>query len=85
MKVKIKIKRLGLILICAVLLRSDGDTEKKHYPQLAQVNILKNKNRLPSASRRYAPPCTIASLPSSAPSMINELASSSLTVSGRQY
>ena len=57
MKVKIKIKRLGLILICAVLLRSDSDTEKKHYPQLAQVNILKTKTayQVPDATRHLAP------------------------------
>ena len=57
MKVKIKIKRLGLILICAVLLRSDSDTEKKHYPQLAQVNILKKQK--PLTKCKAAPRATL--------------------------
>ena len=30
----------------AVLLRGDSDNEKKHYPQLAQVNILKKQKPL---------------------------------------
>ena len=83
MKIKIKINRLCLILICAGLLRGDSNDERKynHYPE--PVNIIKNKNRLPSARRRHAPPRTRDSLPNSAPSMINKLASSSLTVSSQ--
>ena len=82
MKIKIKINRLCLILICAGLLRGDSNDERKynHYPE--PVNIIKKQNRL-SARRRHAPPRTRDSLPNSAPSMINKLASSSLTVSSQ--
>ena len=82
MKIKIKINRLCLILICAGLLRGDSNDERKynHYPE--PVNIIKTKNRLPSKAG-HAPPRTRDSLPNSAPSMINKLASSSLTVSSQ--
>ena len=42
MKIKIKINRLCLILICAGLLRGDSNDERKynHYPE--PVNIIKN-------------------------------------------
>ena len=83
MNIKIKINRLCLILICAALLRGDSNNEKPQTHYLAPVNIIKNKNRLPSARRRHAPHCTRGSLPNSAPSMINKLASSSLTVSSQ--
>ena len=45
MKIKIKINRLCLILICAGLLRGDSNNERKynHYPE--PVNIIKKKNR----------------------------------------
>ena len=43
MKIKIKINRLCLILICAGLLRGDSNDERKynHYPE--PVNIIKTK------------------------------------------
>ena len=56
MKIKIKINRLCLILICAGLLRGDSNDERKynHYPE--PVNIIKKqKNRLP---RKAAPRAT---------------------------
>ena len=58
MKIKIKINRLCLILICAGLLRGDSNDERKynHYPE--PVNIIKKKNRLPAqggATRHLAP------------------------------
>ena len=55
MKIKIKINRLCLILICAGLLRGDSNDERKynHYPE--PVNIIKNKNRL---LRKAAPRAT---------------------------
>ena len=83
MKIKIKINRLCLILICAGLLRGDSNDERKynHYPE--PVNIIKTKTAYQSARRRHAPPRTRDSLPNSAPSMINKLASSSLTVSSQ--
>ena len=82
MKIKIKINRLCLILICAGLLRGDSNNERKynHYPE--PVNIIKTKTAY-QARRRHAPPRTRDSLPNSAPSMINKLASSSLTVSSQ--
>ena len=82
MKIKIKINRLCLILICAGLLRGDSNDERKynHYPE--PVNIIKKQNRLPSARRRHATSHQ-GWLPNSAPSMINKLASSSLTVSSQ--
>ena len=52
MNIKIKINRLCLILICAALLRGDSNNEKPQTHYLAPVNIIKNKNRLPSARRR---------------------------------
>jgi len=46
MKIKIKINRLCLILICAGLLRGDSNNERKytHYP--APVNIIKKQKPL---------------------------------------
>ena len=83
MNIKIKINRLCLILICAALLRGDSNNEKPQTHYLAPVNIIKKQKPLTSARRRHAPHCTRGSLPNSAPSMINKLASSSLTVSSQ--
>ena len=62
MNIKIKINRLCLILICAALLRGDSNNEKPQTHYLAPVNIIKKKNRLPSA-RRHAPHCTRGGYP----------------------
>ena len=55
MKIKIKINRLCLILICAGLLRGDSNDERKynHYPE--PVNIIKTK---PLTKRKAAPRAT---------------------------
>ena len=83
MKIKIKINRLCLILICAGLLRGDSNDERKynHYPE--PVNIIKKQK--PLTKCKAAPRATSHQgwLPNSAPSMINKLASSSLTVSSQ--
>ena len=58
MKIKIKINRLCLILICAGLLRGDSnDVERKynHYPE--PVNIIKTK---PLTKQGAAPRATLA-------------------------
>ena len=83
MKIKIKINRLCLILICAGLLRGDSNDERKynHYPE--PVNIIKTKTAYCAqggATRHLAPGIVYSN---SAPSMINKLASSSLTVSSQ--
>ena len=83
MKIKIKINRLCLILICAGLLRGDSNDERKynHYPE--PVNIIKKTKTAYQVQGGATPPRTRDSLPNSAPSMINKLASSSLTVSSQ--
>ena len=58
MKIKIKINRLCLILICAGLLRGDSNDERKynHYPE--PVNIIKKQKPLTkckAAPRHLAP------------------------------
>ena len=57
MKIKIKINRLCLILICAGLLRGDSNNERKynHYPE--PVNIIK-KNKKPLTKCKAAPRAT---------------------------
>ena len=57
MKIKIKINRLCLILICAGLLRGDSNDERKynHYPE--PVNIIKKKQK-PLTKCKAAPRAT---------------------------
>ena len=83
MNIKIKINRLCLILICAALLRGDSNNEKPQTHYLAPVNIIKKQK--PLTKCKAAPRATLHQrwLPNSAPSMINKLASSSLTVSSQ--
>ena len=58
MKIKIKINRLCLILICAGLLRGDSNDERKynHYPE--PVNIIKKQK--PLTKCKAAPPRHLA-------------------------
>ena len=83
MNIKIKINRLCLILICVALLRGDSNNEKPQTHYLAPVNIIKKTKTAYQVQGGATPHCTRGSLPNSAPSMINKLASSSLTVSSQ--
>lgn len=56
-KIKLKINRLCLILICATLLRGDSNNEKTQAHYLAPVNIIKKQK--PLTKCKAAPRATL--------------------------